>query len=275
MKVLERRIMSLIVLSVGVLLLYFYQHEKLGNYLKDKFHIYVLLGGLVAMVMSVFSFITASVEAGCGHDHDHDHGDDEDAHDHEHVSDMNPFVGFIIVLMPIIFSLQWTTHGISEARQDALSEIDVSSADFAFNDLPPFTIETLEKNKTKAPDGAYQLNIFELFFTAGDTVQEKVINGLYVETEAKLRNEPNRNKGGNRMRLFRLMMTCCAADAQAVPMTIEFDEETPEIGHNNWVRVAGIMSYERENGVVYPLLKVKRIEEIPVPHGEWSEGLTK
>jgi len=270
MKVVERRVMSLVVLCVGALLLYFYQHEKLGNYLKDKFHIYVLIGGLVAMVMAIFSFLTAGVEGCCGHDH----GDDEDGA-HEHTSDMNPFVGLVIVMMPIVCSLKWTTHGISEARQDALSGIDVSSADFAFNDLPPFTIETLEKTKTKAPDGAYQLNIFELFFTAGDTVQEKVINGLYVETEAKLRNEPNRNTNGKRMRLFRLMMTCCAADAQAVPMTIEFDGDTPDIGHNSWVRVAGVMSYERENGVVYPLLKVKRIEEIPVPDGEWSEGLSK
>jgi len=220
-KVVERRVMSVVVLVVGALLLYFYQHDKLGHYLKDKFHIYVLLGGLVAMVMAVFSFLTAGIEGSCGHDH----GDDEDegCESHEHASDMNPFVGLVIVLAPIFCSLSWTTHGISEARQDALSEI----------------------------------------------------NGLYVETEAKLRNEPNRNENGKRMRLFRLMMTCCAADAQAVPMTIEFDDGTPDFAHNSWVRVAGVMSYEREGGVVYPLLKVKRIEEIPVPDGEWSEGLMK
>jgi hypothetical protein len=164
---------------------------------------------------------------------------------------------------------------VSEARQDALSGRDLSSADFSFNEIPPFTIETLEKTTSKASDGAYMLNIFELFFTAGDTVQEKVVNGLYVETEAKLRSEPNRNENGKRMRLFRLMMTCCAADAQAVPMTIEFEGDLPDIGHNSWVRVAGTMSYEREGGEVYPLLKVKRIEEIPVPEGEWSEGLLK
>jgi len=227
--------MSVVVLTIGILLLYFFQHEKLASYLKGKFHIYVLLGGLAAMVMGVFSFITAGVESGCGHDH----GDDEGCDSHEHGGDMNPFVGLIIVLLPMFCSLAWTTHGVSEARQDALSEKDVSSADFTFNDLPPFTKETLEQTKTKAPDGAFMLNIFELFFTAGDTVQEKVINGLYVETEGKLRNEP------------------------------------PDIGHNSWVRVAGIMSYERENGVVYPLLKVKRIEEIAVPDGEWSEGLMK
>ncbi len=265
--------MSVVLVSISVLLLYYYQHDKLANYLKDRFHIYVLLGGLVAMTMGVFSFLTAGIEGDC----DHDHGDDEDegCETHEHASDMNPFVGLAIVLMPIFCSLKWTTHEISDARQDALSEIDVSSADFAFNQLPPFTIETLDKAKTKAPDGAYQLNIFELFFTAGDTVQEKVVNGLYVETEAKLRNEPTRNTNGKRMRLFRLMMNCCAADAQAVPMTIEFDGDTPDFAHNSWVRVAGIMSYEREGGVVYPLLKVKRIEEIPVPAGEWSEGMTK
>lgn len=273
MKVVERRVMSLVVFVIAMLLLYFYQHDRLVAYLKDKFHIYVLIGGLSAMVVAVFSFVTAGVEGDCGHDHSHDDCDED--HAHEHGGDMNPFVGLFIVSIPIFCSLSWTTHGVSEARQDALSELDVSSADFSFNDLPPFTIETLEKSRSKAPDGAYMLNIFELFFSAGDTVQEKVINGLYVETEAKLRNEPKRNKNGRRMRLFRLMMTCCAADAQAVPMTIEFEGETPDIGHNSWVRVAGIMSYERENGVVYPLLKVRRVEEISVPDGEWSEGLSK
>lgn len=273
MKVVERRVLSVVVLMIGALLLYFYQHEKLPGYLKEKFHIYVLIGGLTAMVMAVFSFLTAGVEGNCSHEHGDDEG--EDCGDHDHGNDMNPFVAFMVVALPMFFSLSWTTHGISEARQDALSEKDVSSADFTFNDLPPFTLETLENSTSKAPDGAFMLNIFELFFTAGDTVQEKVINGLYVETEAKLRNEPNRNPDGNRMRLFRLMMTCCAADAQAVPMTIEFDGETPDIGHNSWVRVGGIMSYEREGGVVYPLLRVKRIEEIPVPEGEWSEGLMK
>ncbi len=274
MKVIERRVMSVIVVLIGALLLYFYQHEKLSGYLKEKFHIYVLIGGLAALVMAVFSFLTAGMESDCGHDHG-DGNDEEGCDDHEHGGDMNPFVALMIVALPMFFSLSWTTHGISEARQDALSEKDVSSADFSFTDLPPFTLETLEKSTSKAPDGAFMLNIFELFFTAGDTVQEKVVNGLYVETEAKLRNEPNRNPDGKRMRLFRLMMTCCAADAQAVPMTIEFEGETPDIGHNSWVRVAGIMSYERQDGVVYPLLKVKRIEEIPVPDGEWSEGLMK
>lgn len=272
MKVLERRVMSVVVLMIAALLLYYYQHEKLGGYLKEKFHIYVLIGGLAASVVGLFSFFTAGVEGDCGHNH----GDDEDeCDDHEHGSDMNPFVGLMIVAVPMFFSLSWTTHGVSEARQDALSQLNVSSADFSFNQLPPFTLETLEKTTTKAPDGAYMLNIFELFFTAGDTVQEKVVDGLYVETEAKLRSEPNRNENGKRMRLFRLMMTCCAADAQAVPITIEFEGDLPDIGHSNWVRVAGIMSYEREGGEVYPLIKVKRIEQIPVPEGEWSEGLMK
>jgi len=270
-KVLERRVMSLAVMMIACVLLYFYQHEKLYGYLKEKFHIYVLIGGLAAMVVSVFTALTAGVEGGCGHDHEHD----EEGHDHEHASDMNPFVAFVIIALLIFFSLSWTTHGISEARQNALSERDVSSDDLVLDFLPPFTLEMLEKSTMKSADGAYMLNIFELFYSAGDTDQEKVLNGLYVETEAKLRNEPNRNAEGNRMRLFRLMMTCCAADAQAVPMTIEFDGELTDIGHNSWVRVGGIMSYEREHGVVYPILKVKRIEEIPVPEGEWSEGLMK
>jgi len=102
-----------------------------------------------------------------------------------------------------------------------------------------------------------------------------VFDGLAVETEAKLRDEPNRNADGNRMRLYRLFMTCCAADTKAIPLSIEFDGELPDISHHSWVRVGGNLVYEEVEGVVYPVLKVSRIEEIPVPEGEWSESLKK
>ncbi len=103
----------------------------------------------------------------------------------------------------------------------------------------------------------------------------KVFDGLYVETVGKLRDEPNRNPDGKRMRLYRLFMTCCAADMKAIPLSIEFDGELPDLAHNSWVKVSGSMFYEEEEGVIYPILKVKKLEPAPVPEGEWSENLQK
>ncbi len=271
----EHCVFSLAIMVWGSALLYFYLHEKLSVYINEKFHIYVLIGGLAALILGIFNLVTVNATADCGHDHDHGDDNDDCEHEHEHGSDLNPFVALLLITMPLVFAISSTTHGISDAHATSLSENDVNPQTFNFVDIPPFTLETLEKSRTKSADGAFLLNLLELFYSSGDKEQEKVIQGLYVETEAKLRNEPNRNDTGKWMRLYRLFMTCCAADTKAVPMSIEFEGDLPDISHHSWVRVAGEMHYELVDGVTYPIIKVKRIEQIPVPEGEWSEQLKK
>ncbi len=279
-KKVEHVIFCTSVILWGAVLIYFYQHEKLPVYLSAKFHIYVLIGGLAALVIGIFNLATINTVAGCGHDHDHDDGEDcGHGHDgdegHSHDSDLNPFAALCLIALPLFFSISVTNHGLSDEYAESLSGADVNAQTFNFIDIPPFTLETLEKSRDKAADGAFQLNLLELFYTAGDEEQMAVFDGLSVETEAKLRNEPNRNADGKRMRLYRLFMTCCAADTKAIPLSIELTDGLPDISHHSWVRVAGTMTYEAVDGVTYPVLKVSRIEQIPVPEGEWSEGLQK
>ena len=270
-KKIEHVIFCASVMLWGFVLLYFYQHEKLPIYLAVKFHIYILIGGLAALVIGVFNLATMNTNADCCHDHDH--GEEGDGHSHD--SDLNPFAGICLLALPLFFSISVTQHGLSDEYAESLSGADVDAQTFNFIDIPPFTLETLEQSRSKSEDGAFQLNLLELFYTSGDEEQMAVFDGLSVETEAKLRDEPNRNADGKRMRLYRLFMTCCAADMKAIPLSIEFDGELPNLSHHSWVRVGGTLFYEEIEGVIYPVLKVKRIEQIPVPEGEWSEGLQK
>ncbi len=262
MKFFEQMIYSIAVLAWGGILVFFYQSGLLDNYLDDKFHIYVLVGGMTALVLGVFNVCTMETKAA-------------DCCDHDHGSDMHPLMALVLLIGPLVLALLVSKHGFSEKHELALSDKDVDASTFNFADIPPFTLETLENTRSKSDDGAFQLNLLELFFSAGDVEQEKVMSGLYVETEGKFRDEPNRNPEGNRMRMYRLFMTCCAADTKAIPLSIEFDGELPDMAHNSWVRVAGVMTYERLDGVVYPVLKVKSVKSIPVPEGEWSEGVGK
>lgn len=291
MKKLERVFLCLIILLWGVVLLYFYQHEKLSVYLHPQFHLYVLLGGCAALVLGMFNLLTLNRQADCGHDHHHEHeGDCDHAHDHdhEHGGDVNPIIGLIVVAVPILFSMAVTTHSMSAEHESALSdgdpdprsvrirerselEMSMSNAENAGltqEELVKVVRESLEKHSTKSSDGAYQLSLLELFFSAGDEIQEKVLSGKLVETEGKLRDEINRNPDGNRMRLYRVFMTCCASDMQAIPISIEFDGNLPDIKHQEWVRTVGTLTYEHVDGVSYPVIKVKSIKQIPPPEGE-------
>lgn len=257
MRYLQRILFSCCLLVWGGALLYFYHGPHLIKYLDPKFHTTVLIGGLGCCVVGLFNLLTVKVEASCGHG--------GEGHDHES-SDMNPFMALLLILVPLCASLKWTEHKVHEALLEKQSSQDADASKFQFlADLPPFTRETLEETRTKSEDGYFHLNLTELFYSAGDPELVKVFSGLKFETEAILRDEPNRNPDGKRMRLYRMFMTCCAADMKAIPLSIEIDGEHPEIETGSWVKVGGDMSYETSEGVVYPVLKVKRIEKIPAP----------
>ncbi|GAA5494362.1 TIGR03943 family protein [Rubritalea squalenifaciens DSM 18772] len=260
-KVLQRIFFSLCVILWGAVMLYFYVGPNLGKYLDPKFHFTVLVGGLACCVLGAFNLLMCRKETSCGHGGDC-------GHDHEE-TDLNPIVALLILLVPILASLNWTEHKIDERITDKKSAMDVDPASMRYlADLPPFTRETLDDTRDKSADGFYQMNLLELFYSAGDPDLERVFTGLNFETEAILRDEPNRNESGKRMRLYRMFMTCCAADMKAIPISIEFDGELPQIEKNSWVKVGGEMYYERLDGVVYPVLKVRRIEEIEPPFEE-------
>jgi len=259
-KKIQRVLFSFCVILWGVVLLGFYMGDKLGNYLDPKFHVVVLLGGLACCVLGLFNFLMFRVETSCGHG-------DECGHDHEE-TDLNPIVALMILLVPILASLSWTEHKLDDALLDKKSALEVDPSTMShLSDLPPFTKETLDETLSKTADGFYEMNLLELFYSAGDPEMENVFTGLDFETEAILRDETNRNDDGNRMRLYRMFMTCCAADMKPIPVSIEFDGDLPDIEKNRWVKVGGELFYERVDGVIYPVMKVKRIEEIPEPHG--------
>lgn len=256
---LQRIFFSLCVLSWGVMMLYFYQSEHLDAYLAPKFQFTVLIGGLACGVVGLFNLSTFRVETSC------DHGS-ECGHDHES-SDLHPVMALVLILGPLFFSLAHTEHKIADSHISKQSAQDLDPASMRFlADLPPFTKETLDQTRQKSADGFYQMSLLELFYSAGDSELERVFTGLNFETEAMLRDEPNRNPEGKRMRLYRMFMTCCAADMKAIPLSIEFDGEQPAFDEGSWVKVGGEMSYEHIDGVTYPILKVKRVQPTAAPN---------
>ena len=239
-------------------MLHFYRSVHLDAYLAPNFQFTLLVGGLACLIVGLFNLINIRVQTDCHHGGDC-------GHNHES-SDLNPLVALSIILFPLLFSLAKTEHRLDDDHLSKKSAQDLDPASMRFlADLPPFTKETLDATRQKTVDGFYEMNLLELFYSAGDSELERVFTGLRFETEAMLRTEPNRNPSGDRMRLYRMFITCCAADMKAIPMSVEFDGELPKFEQNTWVKVGGEMRYEHINGVTYPVMKVERIEPTPSP----------
>jgi uncharacterized repeat protein (TIGR03943 family) len=270
MKPQTRRILfSIAVLIWSAVILYFYSSGRMNKYLTADFRVIAFIGGLGLAVLGLFNLLTAGQKASCGHDHD---DDDVDPHDHE-TSDMHPLTAVALMILPVALSVAWTKDQYSVAaltRKGLYSSPSAAAGKpFLASFMPAITLEQIEKGHRKTADGYLEFSLMELFFTAGDRELQGLLNGLKVETEGRWIDEKVRNPNGTRKRLYRLFITCCAADGQAVPIVLEFGKiPTESFPANSWVKVAGKMRYPMEEGMIQPVLEVERIIAAEPPFEE-------
>jgi uncharacterized repeat protein (TIGR03943 family) len=253
---LRRILFSLAVLVWSATILYFHASGRINKYLAPDFRLIALLGGLGLAVLGLFNLFTAGQLADCGHDHE---GEEENHHDHE-AGDLNPITALLIMVLPVVLASFWTKDEYSPnaLARKGLYDSPASAATFLATAMPPLTREEMEKTHRKTPDGFYEFSLMELFFATGDREMQSVIDGMKVETEGRWVEEKARNPNGTRKRLYRLFITCCAADSRAIPIVLEFGKQPPEFPENGWVKVAGTMRFPLEEGVIQPVLFVER-----------------
>ncbi|MBL9115041.1 MAG: hypothetical protein JNJ83_08530 [Verrucomicrobiaceae bacterium] len=128
-----------------------------------------------------------------------------------------------------------------------------------------FTLEDLKQQVPMSKDGNFVLEVPELFYTAGDLEVQKVLAGQPIETIAQVMPEKVNNADGKRLRILRLLVQCCAADARPYSVPVEFDDKAPTFKDMTWVKVVGKMGYEKEGDQTIPLVKVSKIEETTAP----------
>ncbi|RBP41311.1 putative repeat protein (TIGR03943 family) [Roseimicrobium gellanilyticum] len=131
-----------------------------------------------------------------------------------------------------------------------------------------FTLADLEAQVPKSKDGNFMLEVTELYYTAGDKEVQSVLTGQPVETIAQVLPEKVNNEKGTRLRLFRMLVQCCAADARPYSIPVEFGKEAPHFKEMTWVKVVGKMSFTQEGGQTVPVLEATKIEETAAPENQ-------
>lgn len=128
-----------------------------------------------------------------------------------------------------------------------------------------FTLEDLKKQVPQSKEGNFILEVPEIYYTGGDLEVQKVITGQFVETTAQVLPEKVNNKNGHRLRVFRLMVQCCAADARPYSIPVDFGKKAPDFKEMSWVKVTGKMTYKKEGDQVVPIIEATKIEETTAP----------
>lgn len=128
-----------------------------------------------------------------------------------------------------------------------------------------FTLEDLKKQVPQSKEGNFILEVPELYYTGGDVEVQKVLTGQMVETVAQILPEKVNNADGHRLRIFRMLVQCCAADARPYSVPIDFGKKAPDFKDMTWVKVVGKMNYKKEGTQTVPIIEATKVEETTAP----------
>ncbi|WP_157210909.1 hypothetical protein [Verrucomicrobium spinosum] len=128
-----------------------------------------------------------------------------------------------------------------------------------------FKLSDLEATVPRSQEGDFQLSLAELYLIAGDPDMASVVDGQPVETLGRVIPEKGNTEGGRRLRLFRLEVMCCAADARPYSIAVGVGEPPPPLKSMAWVKVRGVIRYLPSKGRWLPRLHARSIQPTTAP----------
>lgn len=128
-----------------------------------------------------------------------------------------------------------------------------------------FTLEDLKAQVPQSKEGNFILEVPELYYTGGDVEVQKVLTGQMVETIAQVLPEKVNNEDGHRLRIFRMLVQCCAADARPYSVPVDFGKKAPDFKEMAWIKVVGKMGYKKEGDQTVPIIEATKVEETTAP----------
>lgn len=253
--------------AFGIVAILMYTNQMLDRLLVDAFHPWVLAGGIALLVFVLIRGIALWKAAGAlsdahahhhdhTHDHDHVHGPDCDhahGHDspgvHHHVhapgddhSHGNIFWRVVVLAFPLLlfclglpnkaFSEDWINKRLGK---DVALNLDGQVVTAKGGDTIVFTFD-------------------ELNASANDEAKRAQYQGNTVRVKGQLRSV-----GSGEYTLFRMKMTCCAADT--IPLKARI--KTPFVSQFQdfqWVTAEGVLQYVEVPGQkqFIPVIRVKQ-----------------
>ena len=151
------------------------------------------------------------------------------------------------------------------AQMKALNERPQSDSPFgSFNDVLKMADSPLHEDgvaalKTGEDSRCLAVEVVDLLVAAQNPKLMKELDGKRVELTGQVLG----SEAGN-FRLLRLLVLCCAADAQPLAVRVETHEKTKP-SQMTWVKVVGKASFAKKGKGSIPVITAEKITVIPQP----------
>lgn len=257
----------------SAVLFYFHFSGRLRDFLIPMFRPMVLVAGVALLLMAVGMLLTRSADSPCC----------EASATCAHTvtgSLAGRFLTFFVLLVPVVCAAVLSPGGFGlnailnrGVVTDAASLQPRAPAVSVEPPLPtkdgPAAPEEEVASSTldylpRTPEGYVIAEVIDFLYAAQEVDLRGDFEGQTVSVIGQLMPEKTNNPAGNRFKLVRMFMTCCAADARPVGVTVE-PEEMPAIPEMTWVRVVARVEFPVVGGRETALLKATEVTKTPPP----------
>jgi uncharacterized repeat protein (TIGR03943 family) len=257
--------------------------KQLPIYLHPTLQPYTMVAGWVLILLSLFSLrglLKQGTTEGCCHhehacchdDHGHGHHDHEhhEHHDGEGVSGSLIFKTCILLLPLGIVLLGQTSHYTMSTIHNRGVVQDLSNlpaANAATKGLSSSNSATTNQPLSfdaDATSGSMPIQVIDLLYAVQMPTYREDFEGKQVELIGQFVPLTVGNPKGNRFQAIRLFITCCAADAKPVGVTVQYDKPL-SLTEMSWVKITGVPVFPMEGGHRTAILNATKVEECPAP----------
>ncbi len=119
---------------------------------------------------------------------------------------------------------------------------------------PPAESDEIQRSK----EGNMIVQVVDLLYAAQDSSLQPDFKGQNIEMIGQLMPDTMNNPTGDRFKLVRMFMVCCAADARPVAVLVESDTK-PKGEDMSWVKVVGKVEFPIENGRPIAVVKATKV----------------
>lgn len=259
---------ALILLLWGTGILWLAGSGRLSNYLHPSLQpltvaagfLLILLSGFAIMGLATMRRVTAH-SCACDHGHHEVHGDDP----HED-GVAGAFIKALVLVTPILVLLsgnadRFTTTTVANRGvvQDLakLPSANASAAKAAAKTAVPEAPPLKEA-------GSMPLQVIDMLYALQMPSYREEFEGKEVEMIAQYVPMTTSNPKGDRFQAVRMFITCCAADAKPVGVTVR-GSAIPTVPEMGWVKITGKPTFPMEGGKRTAILEASKVEPCDAP----------
>ena len=236
----------------GAILIYFYFSHRLSALLHPNFHVLVLVTGLLLLASSACALCWEEeaepelAQECCGADCGHPHSG----------MSTGRLFAFLVLSVPIVFAAMVSPDSYGSVMVQNRS---VAETGKALPGMPSTTQRDAALYKASQHDALKSVEVGDLLIAAQTESGMAQYNGKRIEVTGQFYP-----LGPRRFEIVRMLMLCCAADAQMLTVQVVSDHDL-QLPSMQWANVTGRVGFTKRGDRNIPVVTAENVMAVQRP----------